>query len=81
MRLGNTRLTLAISIAICYGIQLTQAQNYKVIVATDGHEAGNSDDKLYRYDSSGNRSEVHTSELQSLVHLVCRLLLEQKNNH
>lgn len=54
MRLGNTRLTLAISIAICYGIQLTQAQNYKVIVATDGHEAGNSDDKLYRYDSSGN---------------------------
>src|SRR5690348_18000864 len=26
-----------------------------------------------------NRSEEHTSELQSPVHLVCRLLLEQKN--
>src|SRR5262245_29526365 len=26
------------------------------------------------------RSEEHTSELQSLRHLVCRLLLEQKNN-
>src|SRR5262245_65299369 len=25
------------------------------------------------------RSEEHTSELQSLRHLVCRLLLEQKN--
>src|SRR5690348_18027730 len=25
------------------------------------------------------RSEEHTSELQSPVHLVCRLLLEQKN--
>src|SRR2546423_10913074 len=26
------------------------------------------------------RSEEHTSELQSLAYLVCRLLLEQKNN-
>src|SRR5690348_14361625 len=29
-------------------------------------------------DSSGERSEEHTSELQSPVHLVCRLLLEKK---
>src|SRR5947208_6588774 len=27
-----------------------------------------------------NRSEEHTSELQSPDHLVCRLLLEKKNN-
>src|SRR2546429_2808733 len=27
------------------------------------------------------RSEEHTSELQSRLHLVCRLLLEQKNVH
>src|SRR4051794_41637027 len=27
------------------------------------------------------RSEEHTSELQSPVHLVCRLLLEKKKNH
>src|SRR5690348_17877576 len=27
------------------------------------------------------RSEEHTSELQSPVHLVCRLLLEKKNLH
>src|SRR5690348_17720281 len=27
----------------------------------------------------GRRSEEHTSELQSPVHLVCRLLLEKKN--
>src|ERR1035438_10795000 len=27
-----------------------------------------------------NRSEEHTSELQSLRHLVCRLLLEKKNS-
>src|SRR5258705_5749454 len=31
--------------------------------------------------SDGNRrSEEHTSELQSLRHLVCRLLLEKKKN-
>src|SRR5690348_7946445 len=28
---------------------------------------------------TGSRSEEHTSELQSPVHLVCRLLLEKKN--
>src|SRR5437764_3777927 len=29
--------------------------------------------------SSGRRSEEHTSELQSPMYLVCRLLLEKKN--
>src|SRR5262245_63864002 len=29
---------------------------------------------------TGARSEEHTSELQSLRHLVCRLLLEKKKN-
>src|ERR1035441_242288 len=29
---------------------------------------------------AGHRSEEHTSELQSLSHLVCRLLLETKNS-
>src|SRR2546430_12194153 len=29
---------------------------------------------------SGNRSEEHTSELQSQSNLVCRLLLEKKNH-
>src|SRR5689334_23511417 len=28
---------------------------------------------------AGDRSEEHTSELQSQFHLVCRLLLEKKN--
>src|SRR2546425_5394397 len=30
------------------------------------------------YDDGGLRSEEHTSELQSLAYLVCRLLLEKK---
>src|SRR2546429_4662577 len=33
------------------------------------------------YPTSGGRSEEHTSELQSRLHLVCRLLLEKKNNN
>src|SRR3989441_12907154 len=32
----------------------------------------------YRMFVSGGRSEEHTSELQSLAYLVCRLLLEKK---
>src|SRR5258705_1729782 len=41
---------------------------------------------LHQLQSRGNslvvveRSEEHTSELQSLRHLVCRLLLEKKKN-
>src|ERR1035438_10572829 len=31
--------------------------------------------------SEGTRSEEHTSELQSLRHLVCRLLLEKNKNN
>src|SRR2546425_9403853 len=32
-------------------------------------------------EASGRRSEEHTSELQSLAYLVCRLLLEKKKKH
>src|SRR5947199_5453816 len=32
----------------------------------------------YRFQGLSTRSEEHTSELQSLRHLVCRLLLEKK---
>src|SRR5258706_2185404 len=35
---------------------------------------------LSRERSSSARSEEHTSELQSLTNLVCRLLLEKKKN-
>src|SRR2546425_5711608 len=31
--------------------------------------------------AAGQRSEEHTSELQSLAYLVCRLLLEKKKKH
>src|SRR5438876_2520141 len=34
----------------------------------------------WRIPAATRRSEEHTSELQSPVHLVCRLLLEKKKN-
>src|SRR5690625_6214320 len=38
-------------------------------------------DTIYLIEEFIQRSEEHTSELQSRGHLVCRLLLEQKNRH
>src|SRR5438876_6543109 len=35
--------------------------------------------KMIEEEDSSKRSEEHTSELQSPVHLVCRLLLDKKN--
>src|SRR2546425_5925915 len=35
----------------------------------------------HAYGRSSRRSEEHTSELQSLAYLVCRLLLEKKKNN
>src|SRR2546425_2012308 len=39
---------------------------------------GQKDPKRERRDREPDRSEEHTSELQSLAYLVCRLLLEKK---
>src|SRR5438309_4018649 len=39
------------------------------------------DTKSQAASSVGNRSEEHTSELQSQFHLVCRLLLEKKKKN
>src|SRR5438046_7512881 len=36
---------------------------------------------LYERPPASRRSEEHTSELQSLTNLVCRLLLEKKKQH
>src|ERR1019366_10531465 len=49
------------------------------ISAADFHQ----DDRILRRSAAegcGHRSEEHTSELQSLTNLVCRLLLEKKKS-
>src|SRR5438093_9203462 len=49
-----------------------------VLDTTRGEPAAGVAVTLWRLE--GNRSEEHTSELQSLTNLVCRLLLEKKKN-
>src|SRR2546430_13293665 len=46
-----------------------------VIAGNDGHA------EVHRDDAAVDRSEEHTSELQSQSNLVCRLLLEKKKKH
>src|SRR2546429_3635326 len=38
-------------------------------------------DQAALFATNSGRSEEHTSELQSRLHLVCRLLLEKKKKH
>src|SRR2546422_6447572 len=49
----------------------------------DGHGVPSLAGERWRIASRARRgrSEEHTSELQSRLHLVCRLLLEKKNSH
>src|SRR5687768_17799620 len=67
---------------------------YRVHTAPDRFDWSVSDDPMHRLRDLGievfadlchfgapSRSEEHTSELQSRLHLVCRLLLEKKKNH
>src|SRR2546429_7126751 len=42
------------------------------------HERRETPSRSHRHEQFSGRSEEHTSELQSRLHLVCRLLLEKK---
>src|SRR2546422_3021972 len=57
------------------GIQLGTADLQKIGEAVDRAQKKGARESLLVL-----RSEEHTSELQSRLHLVCRLLLEKKNN-
>src|SRR5690348_18210337 len=63
------------------------------LAVADGHALGAAEERIHHapdalaahderaaFEVRAKRSEEHTSELQSPVHLVCRLLLEKKNN-
>src|SRR5258706_8908830 len=54
-------------------LSLLGALTYAELAAANPEAGG-----LYCYIRDGFRSEEHTSELQSLTNLVCRLLLEKK---
>src|SRR5205823_11494975 len=56
--------------------RLLEYQQIRELVDWLHHAAGQRADRFGR----GFRSEEHTSELQSLAYLVCRLLLEKKKS-
>src|SRR2546425_3948213 len=59
------------------GVLMPDQGNLHIPTADSPHEPYNSDPPT----SGPHRSEEHTSELQSLAYLVCRLLLEKKKNN
>src|SRR2546429_4090900 len=81
---------IAMGFALVGVLMATGSMNLGTIVRTQGGGIGSWNwfwlfPLLMVYFISGvaetNRSEEHTSELQSRLHLVCRLLLEKKNLH
>src|SRR5690625_6193235 len=65
--------------------ELKIGQSVKISYVDQGRENIDPEKTLWEVVSEGHdfiqRSEEHTSELQSRGHLVCRLLLEKKNTH
>src|SRR5438876_8912206 len=64
-----------------YTLSLHDALPIYALVPQDALIGEQSESLTFRviYNTKSQRSEEHTSELQSPVHLVCRLLLEKKN--
>src|SRR5262249_59313585 len=61
---------------VCTGVRLSQRSSREVLMVTGALAPAYPRRK--RAISASRRSEEHTSELQSLTNLVCRLLLEKK---
>src|SRR2546422_3303006 len=64
-------------VAACSTVIDAKRETVPVTPARRGRQTGGG----FVLDSVGPRSEEHTSELQSRLHLVCRLLLEKKNKY
>src|SRR5690348_18119913 len=71
------RSELAVGAVVVGVLQVVVLGRAAAVVAGEDHERVLP--TPLRFERVEDRSEEHTSELQSPVHLVCRLLLEKKN--
>src|SRR5438477_9743071 len=60
------------------GLAVAQPDRRRDLAVAERRQPSESRSQLTRHDDVSLRSEEHTSELQSHVNLVCRLLLEKK---
>src|SRR2546422_2519882 len=63
------------------GVAIVNQIDRSVHILGAGQPLGNGRNEFSNWDLGALRSEEHTSELQSRLHLVCRLLLEKKKAH
>src|SRR5437016_11651948 len=70
----------AVAVAISGGGALSSFETTVLLTVDETIDALRKASQL-RYRSPGARSEEHTSELQSLTNLVCRLLIEKKKTN
>src|SRR5229473_3810816 len=81
---GQNQISFFLSDRGGQGFRRTQRIELREIVVRDVNAAVRAlgerffDGLLHALGAHGKRSEEHTSELQSLAYLVCRLLLEKK---
>src|SRR5262249_56109564 len=71
---------LPISATLTIGMDQTNSYNSSLETTSASVDASRLDMKILASELCARRSEEHTSELQSLTNLVCRLLLEKKKN-
>src|SRR5437899_4311912 len=76
---ASWRMTPQLSVPTCTSPRNARVLSDRMATATVRIVLANTSGKTWP--SCRKRSEEHTSELQSLRHLVCRLLLEKKNRY
>src|SRR5438045_7088451 len=67
--------------AASWGLVIITPSSASSTLARTSSGSSTPEDVLAKVDEALDRSEEHTSELQSLRHLVCRLLLEKKKQY
>src|SRR5687768_17767679 len=78
---GEVRQPLHLDLHFAFAVVTTLDGHRSAIFDRDSSVDDHHPDVSLQHPDLGERSEEHTSELQSRLHLVCRLLLEKKKKN